>query len=84
MIDYKTPTLTGATLGIIHGLVLWAAQDDSFKLASMIIYKDPYLLSFYTVAIVDAVIMITVITSGLWLPRLLAFRDKVVEGNNRD
>lgn len=84
MTEYNLPIITGTVLGIIHGLVLWAALDSSFKLASIIIYKDPYLLSFYTVAIVDAVILITVITSGLWLPRLMALRDKVVgEGDTK-
>lgn len=79
MTEYKLPIIIGTALGIIHGIILMAALDDSFKIASLILYKNPYYLSLATVAIVDLVILVTVISSGLWLPRLMDLRDELLE-----
>jgi hypothetical protein len=78
MIDYRKSAHIGAMLGTIHGIILWAATDKTAQLMSFILYGNRYTLALYTVAIVDVVTLITVLTSGFWLPRVMAFRDKVV------
>lgn len=71
---------TGAFLGGIHGGILYISMiDDLAKLASVKLYANTYTLPTMIALIVDVPVLITVLTSGYWLPKLMDYRDEFVE-----
>jgi hypothetical protein len=55
----------GGILGIIHGLILYLCLG--FKAASFILYGDGYLIPLAATAIIDTVMLFTVLSYTLWL-----------------
>lgn len=76
----------GAVIGCLHGLVLWATMNtgavlintgtERFIPASYYNNMGFYQLAVEVAVIVDVVAIITVLSSGWWLPRLMQFHEK--------
>ena len=67
--------LAGVVLGCLHGLILWASMV-SLELASFILHGDRYYFPFRLTLIVDAVAIVTVLTSAYWLPFMMDLQEK--------
>jgi Mg/Co/Ni transporter MgtE len=67
--------LAGVILGCMHGLILWASMV-SLELASFILHGDRYYFPLRVTLIIDAVAVVTVITSGYWLPFMMDLQEK--------
>lgn len=80
MINYALPLITGTSLGILHTTLLWLCMaDNTFRLGSYLLLGDARAMAIIMVGIIDIVCLITILSSGYWLPKLMDYRDEVVE-----
>jgi hypothetical protein len=57
--------VVGGVLGVIHGMILFVCLD--FQTASFILYGNGYLLPLAATAIIDTVMLFTVLSYALWI-----------------
>lgn len=62
----------GIIMGCLYGIVLWASMD-ALKLASKILYNDPYYIPFETVIFVMLVAFGALFTYEFWYPNIEEF-----------
>ena len=84
-IDCIFAAFVGAFIGGIHGAVLWATMNTGAVIVSSgtkVFVPASYYnnIGFYQLAweialLVDGVALVTVLSSGWWLPRLMQFHE---------
>jgi len=84
-IDHIFAAFVGAFIGGIHGAVLWATMNtgvilvsggmERFVPASQYNNMGFYQLAIEVALLVDAVALVTVLTSGWWLPKIMQFHE---------
>lgn len=56
----------GVVIGIVYGVILWAAMD-AFALASYLIFKNVYTIPFITTAIPTLILLAGVLSYTRWV-----------------
>ena len=83
MTDYISSIFWGVLIGCIHGFVLWQGIQPGLALASFMLFdRNVYFVAFLLVSIVDTVSLITVLSSGYWMPKLMKFREEFIAAEN--
>jgi hypothetical protein len=80
----------GTVIGILHGLVMWAtlqtgvefydvSRTNFIPTSYMLRYPDWRELSYEVAFIVDIISLVTVLTSGWWVPRAMGIMEQLAE-----
>ena len=83
--DYTFAAFVGAFIGGVHGAILWATMNtgavlvsngtETFIPASYYNNTGFYQLAIEVALLVDIAALVTVLSSGWWLPRLMQFHE---------
>jgi hypothetical protein len=79
----KSALFTGVILGLLHGIILWSAIIQYSLVSYMAFERNAYYLPFIITGLVDVTALLTVLTSGYWLPFTMSVRDDHVREMTR-
>ena len=69
--------LWGIAIACVHGTILYLAMlPDSLALASFILTRNRFYYPLVLTGAVDAVMLVTVLTSGWWLPWAMRMQER--------
>ena len=74
---HLSAALWGIAMGLVHGIILDLAMlPDSLALASFILTRNRFYYPLVLTGAVDAVVLVTVLTSGWWLPWAMRMQER--------